>query len=83
VTILADFHRMQRGSHDLQAHKSINGVSMVEPLLNLSSKNRCFLFRSPAMTQFEDFVTRGALREACGVQHMKLYLFDDTVIISG
>ncbi len=84
IDFLVDFHRGQRltspGKHEAWAGK--NALSSVQMLKNVENSN-CYLFKSPAMNAIEDAVLRGTAREICGVQHMKIYVFDDYSLISG
>ncbi|GMT10651.1 hypothetical protein PFISCL1PPCAC_1948 [Pristionchus fissidentatus] len=75
VTILLDFLRGTRGEKE--------GKSSTNLLTKIAHKAKVYLFHTPEL--------RGALKsilgernnEIIGLQHMKLYIFDDALLISG
>nr|CAG4651953.1 EOG090X08SX [Triops cancriformis] len=76
VNILLDYSRGSRGK--------INSRTMLLPLL-ASSKDtaRVALYHTPVLRGFLKWLMPERYNETIGLQHMKIYLVDDTVIISG
>ncbi|XP_078740795.1 CDP-diacylglycerol--glycerol-3-phosphate 3-phosphatidyltransferase, mitochondrial, partial [Lampetra fluviatilis] len=61
-----------------------NSVSMLLPLLDeLPSPLRVSLYHTPSLRGLLRLLLPEKLNEAVGLQHMKLYVTDDTVIVSG
>lgn len=77
VTILLDFMRGSRGKH--------NSRTMLEPLLNLKYGHCCqvFLYHTPKLRGLLKTVIPDRFNELIGLQHMKLYMIDNDIIISG
>jgi len=73
VNILLDFTRGTRGKK--------NSKSMLMPLI----KQNCnlSLYHTPSLRGLTKRLAPARWNELFGLQHMKLYLFDDTIIISG
>ncbi|XP_015595297.1 CDP-diacylglycerol--glycerol-3-phosphate 3-phosphatidyltransferase, mitochondrial [Cephus cinctus] len=77
VNILLDYMRGSRGR--------VNSRKMLEPLLNGKWSSQCnvFLYHTPKLRGVLKALIPERFNELIGLQHMKLYLFDDTLIISG
>ncbi|XP_026276806.1 CDP-diacylglycerol--glycerol-3-phosphate 3-phosphatidyltransferase, mitochondrial isoform X3 [Frankliniella occidentalis] len=76
VTLLFDHCRGSRGA--------INSRSMVAPLLQEHpSSVQVSLYHTVALRGFLRFILPQRFNEVVGLQHMKLYIFDDSLIISG
>ncbi|XP_033214352.1 CDP-diacylglycerol--glycerol-3-phosphate 3-phosphatidyltransferase, mitochondrial isoform X2 [Belonocnema kinseyi] len=77
VNILLDYMRGSRGKQ--------NSRQILQPFLNGKWKNawNVFLYHTPKLRGFLKSVTPDRFNEMIGLQHMKLYLFDNTLIISG
>lgn len=75
VDILLDFTRGTRGE--------INSKTKVLPLLNESEKCVLSLYHTPVLRGLTKRLAPPRWNELLGLQHMKIYLFDDTVILSG
>ncbi|CAI2322340.1 unnamed protein product [Caenorhabditis sp. 36 PRJEB53466] len=75
VTVLLD---MLRGTR-----RSSSGESSVSVLQPISDKAKIFLYHTPELSGFLKRVFPERADEIIGLQHMKLYIFDDSVLISG
>ncbi|XP_068984049.1 CDP-diacylglycerol--glycerol-3-phosphate 3-phosphatidyltransferase, mitochondrial [Bombus flavifrons] len=77
VKILIDFMRGSRGK--------LNSRKMLEPLLNGKHGHCCqiFLYHTPKLRGFLKMITPDRFNELIGLQHMKLYMIDNDIIISG
>lgn len=77
VNILLDYMRGSRGVY--------NSRKMLEPVLKDQWGYCCdvFLYHTPKLRGLLKAVIPDRFNELVGLQHMKLYLFDDTLIISG
>lgn len=75
VNILLDFTRGTRGVH--------NSKTQLMPLVRQSSNVNLSLYHTPSLRGLSKRLMPPRWNELIGLQHMKLYLFDDTVIISG
>uniref|UniRef100_A0A8C5R0N1 CDP-diacylglycerol--glycerol-3-phosphate 3-phosphatidyltransferase n=1 Tax=Leptobrachium leishanense TaxID=445787 RepID=A0A8C5R0N1_9ANUR len=76
VSILLDFTRGSRGSR--------NSRTMLLPLLRrFPHRVRVSLFHTPNLRGLLRLLTPERFNETIGLQHMKIYLFDDNVILSG
>lgn len=75
VDILLDFTRGTRGE--------INSKTKVLPLLKESEKCVLSLYHTPVLRGITKRLAPPRWNELLGLQHMKIYLFDDTVILSG
>lgn len=77
VNVLLDYMRGTRGK--------INSKEMLKPLLDDKYKNCCqvFLYHTPRLRGLLKSLIPDRFNELIGLQHMKLYMFDDTLIISG
>lgn len=75
VNILLDFTRGTRGV--------INSKSILMPLINENDSCCVSLYHTPALRGLTKKLAPARWNELFGLQHMKLYLIDDTVIISG
>ncbi|XP_063312426.1 CDP-diacylglycerol--glycerol-3-phosphate 3-phosphatidyltransferase, mitochondrial isoform X2 [Pelobates fuscus] len=76
VSILLDFTRGSRGRK--------NSRTMLLPLLRrFPERVRVSLFHTPNLRGLLRLLTPERFNETIGLQHMKIYLFDDTVILSG
>ena len=57
---------------------------MLLPLIkDFGSRARVSLYHTPELRGFRKLVLPEKFNETIGVQHMKVYLFDDNLIISG
>ncbi|XP_023287829.1 CDP-diacylglycerol--glycerol-3-phosphate 3-phosphatidyltransferase, mitochondrial isoform X2 [Orussus abietinus] len=77
VTILLDYMRGSRGK--------VNSRKMLEPLLRKEWSQCCtvFLYHTPRLRGLLKAVIPDRFNELIGLQHMKLYMVDDALIISG
>ncbi|XP_034414486.1 LOW QUALITY PROTEIN: CDP-diacylglycerol--glycerol-3-phosphate 3-phosphatidyltransferase, mitochondrial [Cyclopterus lumpus] len=76
VTILLDYTRGSRGQ--------TNSRTMLLPLLQrFVSQMRVSLYHTPDLRGLLRLLVPERFNETIGVQHIKVYLFDDSVIISG
>lgn len=75
IDILLDFTRGTRGLE--------NSQTSLMPLIKESSNCCVSLYHTPALRGLTKRLAPPRWNELLGLQHMKLYLFDDTVIISG
>ncbi|XP_062270024.1 CDP-diacylglycerol--glycerol-3-phosphate 3-phosphatidyltransferase, mitochondrial [Platichthys flesus] len=76
VSILLDYTRGSRGP--------INSRTMLLPLLQrFTSQMRVSLYHTPDLRGLLRMLVPQRFNETIGVQHIKVYLFDDSVIISG
>lgn len=77
ISILIDYMRGSRGKQ--------NSRKLLQSSLNGKWKNcwNVFLYHTPKLRGVLKRVTPDRYNEMIGLQHMKLYLFDDTLIISG
>ncbi|VDP08087.1 unnamed protein product [Soboliphyme baturini] len=76
ITVLLDYSRGTRGDPD--------SCSMLLPLLTDNRGNTgVYLFHSPLLRGILKLLLPVRWNEIISVQHMKLYIFDDTLIISG
>ncbi|CEG36228.1 cdp-diacylglycerol-glycerol-3-phosphate 3 [Plasmopara halstedii] len=77
VRIVLDYSRGQRGG------LSANSVTMLTPLLQLFPNNvELFLFRVPQLSGLSAMLPP-PFNEALGVSHAKVYLVDETLVLSG
>ncbi|XP_053980299.1 CDP-diacylglycerol--glycerol-3-phosphate 3-phosphatidyltransferase, mitochondrial isoform X2 [Hylaeus volcanicus] len=77
VKILLDFMRGSRGK--------LNSRKMLEPLLKGKYGNcyQIFLYHTPKLRGLLKMMIPDRFNELVGLQHMKLYLIDNDIIISG
>lgn len=76
VTVLLDFTRGSRLKD--------NSRTMLKPLLEKNDKScEVSLYHTPALRGLVKRLMPNRWNELLGLQHMKLYIFDDTLIISG
>jgi len=77
VQILLDYMRASRGKQ--------NSRKMLEPLLKGKCGDRCkvFLYHTPKLRGMIKAAIPDRFNELIGLQHMKLYMIDDDLIISG
>ncbi|XP_017884472.1 CDP-diacylglycerol--glycerol-3-phosphate 3-phosphatidyltransferase, mitochondrial isoform X2 [Ceratina calcarata] len=77
VKILLDFMRGSRGK--------LNSRKMLEPLLNGRYGHCCqiFLYHTPKLRGLLKMIIPDRFNELVGLQHMKLYMIDNDIIISG
>jgi len=77
VQILLDYMRASRGKQ--------NSRKMLEPLLKGKFGDRCkvFLYHTPKLRGMIKAAIPDRFNELIGLQHMKLYMIDDDLIISG
>ncbi|XP_071968676.1 CDP-diacylglycerol--glycerol-3-phosphate 3-phosphatidyltransferase, mitochondrial [Engystomops pustulosus] len=76
VSVLLDYTRGSRGKK--------NSRTMLLPLLRrYPDRMRVSLFHTPSLRGLLRLLTPERFNETIGLQHMKIYLFDDNVILSG
>lgn len=76
LNILLDYHRGSRLND--------NSRTLLKPLLQENNTNcRVSLYHTPSLRGIVKKIVPNRWNELCGLQHMKLYIFDDTLIISG
>ncbi|XP_018570441.1 CDP-diacylglycerol--glycerol-3-phosphate 3-phosphatidyltransferase, mitochondrial [Anoplophora glabripennis] len=76
INILLDYTRGSRFEN--------NSRTMLQPLLLENDSNcKVSLYHTPALRGLLKKYTPNRWNELLGLQHMKLYIFDDTLIISG
>lgn len=75
VNILLDYTRGTRGKK--------NSKAMILPLIQQSSNCVLSLYHTPSLRGITKKLAPARWNELLGLQHMKIYLFDDTVVISG
>jgi len=76
VQILLDYSRGSRGKN--------SSISLLLPLIKQFSSNvQVALFHSPDLRGLTKLVLPERMNEVVGLQHMKIYIFDNTFIISG
>ncbi|CAB4054809.1 pgsA [Lepeophtheirus salmonis] len=76
--ILLDFFRGTRLNSD-----NVSSCSFLSPLLEYSSKTRVSLYQTPLLRGFLKQLSPQRYNETIGLQHIKVYVFDNSVIISG
>lgn len=76
INVLLDYMRGSRFEN--------NSRTILQPLLKQNEQN-CFvsLYHTPILRGFLKKITPHRWNELVGLQHMKLYIFDDTLIITG
>lgn len=75
VNILLDYTRGTRGKN--------NSKAMIMPLLKQSQNCNLSLYHTPSLRGITKRLAPARWNELLGLQHMKIYLFDDTVVLSG
>ncbi|KAL7372277.1 hypothetical protein ABVT39_013131 [Epinephelus coioides] len=76
VSVLLDYTRGSRGE--------VNSRTMLLPLLQrFASQMRVSLYHTPDLRGLLRLLVPQRFNETIGVQHIKVYLFDDSIIISG
>ncbi|XP_032359080.1 CDP-diacylglycerol--glycerol-3-phosphate 3-phosphatidyltransferase, mitochondrial [Etheostoma spectabile] len=76
VSMLLDYTRGSRGQ--------VNSRTMLLPLLQrFTSQMRVSLYHTPDLRGLLRLLVPQRFNETIGVQHIKVYLFDDSIIISG
>lgn len=75
VNILLDFTRGTRGE--------VNSKTVLMPLVRETKNVTLSLYHTPSLRGLSKKLMPPRWNELIGLQHMKLYLFDETVIISG
>ena len=76
VHVLLDYTRGSRGQ--------VNSRTLLLPLLkDYTDNTRVSLYHTPDLRGTLKRLAPERYNETVGVQHMKVYLFDDTLIISG
>ncbi|XP_053688244.1 CDP-diacylglycerol--glycerol-3-phosphate 3-phosphatidyltransferase, mitochondrial isoform X2 [Sabethes cyaneus] len=75
VDVLLDFSRGTRGEK--------NSKSLLMPLIQDSDNFRLSLYHTPVLRGLTKKLAPPRWNELLGIQHMKLYLIDDTIIMSG
>lgn len=63
----------------------LNSRKMLKPLLNGKYSHSCqiFLYHTPKLRGFLKMIIPDRFNELIGLQHMKLYMIDNDIIISG
>jgi CDP-diacylglycerol--glycerol-3-phosphate 3-phosphatidyltransferase len=75
-TLLLDYLRGSRDSH--------NSRTMVQNLVDqFSDRFRLCLYHTPNLRGFLKWVGPERFNEVMGLQHMKVYIFDNSLVISG
>ncbi|KAI3662028.1 hypothetical protein MP638_005476 [Amoeboaphelidium occidentale] len=77
LSLLFDHLRGTRGE--------VNSVSLLKPLLNVetSAKLQLYLYHTHNLNGWMKRIVPERFNEIFGLQHMKIYVFDDEVILSG
>lgn len=75
INILLDYTRGTRGKN--------NSRAMLMPLIQQSENCNLSLYHTPNLRGITKRLVPARWNELLGLQHTKIYLFDDTVIISG
>jgi CDP-diacylglycerol---glycerol-3-phosphate 3-phosphatidyltransferase len=75
INFLLDYTRGTRGVQ--------NSKAIIMPLLQQSENCKLSLYHTPLLRGITKRIAPARWNELLGIQHMKIYLFDDTVIISG
>nr|XP_057924317.1 CDP-diacylglycerol--glycerol-3-phosphate 3-phosphatidyltransferase, mitochondrial isoform X2 [Doryrhamphus excisus] len=76
VSVLLDYTRGSRGQ--------VNSRTMLLPLLQrFTSQMRVSLYHTPDLRGLLRLLVPQRFNETIGVQHIKVYLFDDSLVISG
>ncbi|XP_015366256.1 PREDICTED: CDP-diacylglycerol--glycerol-3-phosphate 3-phosphatidyltransferase, mitochondrial [Diuraphis noxia] len=75
VRVLLDANRGSRGK--------VSSRTMLMSLLNPSFDCRVYLYHTPKLRGLLRLLLPERYNELIGIQHMKLYMFDDSIIISG
>ncbi|XP_044253422.1 CDP-diacylglycerol--glycerol-3-phosphate 3-phosphatidyltransferase, mitochondrial isoform X2 [Tribolium madens] len=75
VSVLLDYMRGSRFE--------VNSRTVLRPLLQKNSNCTVSLYHTPVLRGLLKRVTPDRWNELYGLQHMKLYIFDDTLVISG
>lgn len=78
VNILIDFTRGTRGEGS-----KVTSKQMLQQLLNDNSNTSLSLYHTPNLRGWTKRIMPGRYNELIGLQHMKIYVADQTVIISG
>jgi CDP-diacylglycerol--glycerol-3-phosphate 3-phosphatidyltransferase len=79
INILLDF---LRGTRDSNIEKS--STSLLNPLLEeFPDQVKIFLYHTPHLYGIKKKIIPERINEVIGVQHIKSYIFDDNIIISG
>lgn len=78
VNILIDFTRGTRGEKNQTSSKKL-----LQQLLNTSTNTSLSLYHTPKLRGIKKRVMPNRWNELIGLQHMKIYVADHTVIISG
>ena len=75
INILLDYTRGTRGKN--------NSKAMLMPLIQQSENCNLSLYHTPLLRGITKRLAPARWNELLGLQHTKIYLFDDTVVISG
>ncbi|KAI9103210.1 hypothetical protein DFS34DRAFT_607835 [Phlyctochytrium arcticum] len=76
LTVLLDYFRGTRGDP--------NSLTLLAPLIaEFGDRVSVSLYHSPAVSEWTKSVVPQRFIEGFGLQHMKIYVFDDEVILSG
>lgn len=69
--------------HSRGSRSEVNSRTMLLPLLHMNELCHISLYHSPVLRGFLKKFLSSPLDELVGIQHMKIYIFDDVLIISG
>ncbi|WKY10550.1 hypothetical protein Q1695_002707 [Nippostrongylus brasiliensis] len=75
VTVLLDFLRGTRGESQEKSSTTL--------LKKIADRAQIYLYHTPKLSGFLKRLLPERTNEVIGLQHMKLYIFDDSVLISG
>lgn len=75
INILLDYTRGSRGK--------LNSRTMLLPLIQENTNLKVSLYHTPELRGFLKKIIPDRWNELLGLQHMKIYIFDNTLIISG
>lgn len=75
VSVLLDYMRGSRFE--------VNSRTVLKPLLQKNNNCTVSLYHTPVLRGLMKKITPDRWNELWGLQHMKLYVFDDTLVISG
>ncbi|CAG7730797.1 unnamed protein product [Allacma fusca] len=76
VKVLLDYSRGTRGFEN-------SSRSLLLPLLKCSNSCNVFLYHTPTLRGLAKKILPQRWNEIIGIQHMKIYIFDDSLVITG
>ena len=85
VLLLMDKNRALRAPKPNSDCQFSSAGLVAEKILTHSNPDKvvCALFQPPTPRGIESYLLQGRFKEIAGVQHMKYYIFDDKVILTG